>query len=131
MVPAALLEDLIVLLMVHVRRPSDRQHPRVAFAHEFSISMPLDVSEPHQQAAPFWPPFGLCFTADPQTWVPRHVRVSARPLMQRSLILDAMLFIAIALKWFGGLGWGPSRAHYLNRGTQYGYGNDPYECSYG
>ena len=51
MVPAALLEDLIVLLMVHVRRPSDRQHPRVAFANEFSISMPLDVvsriNEPH------------------------------------------------------------------------------------
>jgi hypothetical protein len=43
MVPAALLEDLIVILMVHVRRPSDRQHPRVAFANEFSISMPLDV----------------------------------------------------------------------------------------
>ena len=51
MVPAALLEDLIVILMVHVRRPSDRQHPRVAFANEFSISMPLDVvsriNEPH------------------------------------------------------------------------------------
>ena len=44
MAPAALLEDLIVLLMVHVRRPSDRQHLRVAFANEFSISMLLNAT---------------------------------------------------------------------------------------
>ena len=86
--------------------------------------------EPHQRAAPFWPAFRLWSTLDPQTWVPRHVRVTTRPLVQYALYLGVTLDIAIDLKWFGGLGWGPSRAHYLNRGTQYGYGKAPCEYCY-
>ena len=70
--------------------------------------------EPHQRAAPFWPAFRLWSTPDPQTWVPRHVRVTTRPLVQYALYLAVTLDIAIDLKWFGGLGWGPSRVHYLN-----------------
>ena len=133
MVPAALLEDLIVILMVHVRRPSDRQHPRVAFANEFSISMPLDVvsriNEPHLsgQHLGCGPRQTLKVDSLDITGLRLH---SARPMVLYTRYVDATSRDTVDFEVVSSPWPGPSRAHNIHQVPWDGYGSDPDECWY-
>ena len=64
-------------------------------------SLPFDAVCRIVGAAHFRLPFGLWFARDPHIWMPRYAHVSAHPVVQRASAVDAILAVAIALKWRG------------------------------
>ena len=63
-------------------------------------------------------PFGLETMPAPQTELPGHLLLGARPLVYCTRSLDVAVANAVGLEWFRHVGRGPSRARYSHRVTR-------------